>query len=146
MKKKNKFKPFPMLKPGTYNAAQVLEFVADLGDEEEDRIDMRDWLTAIGGEAHNNDIMAKRVVEGRSTPPCGTVACLSGWINLAIRGTAWGAAVERLELSSVTEVGSDLCSIFWMTQLSPREAIDTLRHYIECYRNELESKTVIVTR
>lgn len=71
----------PVLPPGTYSAHRVLREVICAIEVDERRLDMGRWVTLLKGRRmgeHSHYI---------STPPCGTVACVSGWIGVITHQT-----------------------------------------------------------
>lgn len=70
----------PQLDPGTYTYAAVIRFVIGLIKEEDRRLDMSCWISTFRGTT-----VQRRIFDTKRLPSCGTVACVGGWILIALR-------------------------------------------------------------
>jgi hypothetical protein len=138
--------PTPRLEPGAYTAKQVLEWVATIVKEEPKRLHMLNWFTFVRGVQWAYTLPAEEIF----IPACGTVACLAGWINLAItgmetmpaEGEAGAIALNRLGLFPGSPARNDLYRVFLRDGDDAGEAIANLEGYIERHRTVLESTIV----
>lgn len=138
----------PRLKPGAYNAVQVLQFVKKAVRKEPTRMEMGTWMAAYAG----------RIFDGfyanSPLPQCGTVACLAGWINIAtghykanLPSRSFGAgesAIKHLGLSLNQNAASALDELFGNTNLEPDEVIKEIDSIIAAYKSELTAAKVRV--
>lgn len=132
-----------MLRPGRYTAYDVLQFVRRVVKREPLRLYMGDWVTAFKmppGLAHH---WLKKV------PTCGTVACVGGWIGIAVTGKEhFGgySALELLGLDDDSTAGGELYSLFMQTDLNAERAIRVLDDYMARHKPALLDKVVVVPR
>lgn len=133
----------PKLKPGTYSALDVLQFVYDLAKAEPKRLKMSDWVSAFKGFSPFNEPIDASVK--KTLPACGTAACIGGWVNLVIDEDVLGGGMTALRKLGLTGPAfMDLEYLMGQGSLPARSAIRQLRLYIAKHKDYLSAKTVQV--
>lgn len=147
----------PRLDPGTYSGTEVLLKVLEVVREVPERLQMSQWLWMLKGHSQY-EFFPERI------PACGTVACLSGWIQMVtgrINGNdkglvlylnvpTWAKSFSTLGLStdlygqSTTSLAYELYNLFHRQSLTSDQAADKLEALIGRHRIELDDIRVVV--
>lgn len=144
------------LRPGTYSATQVLEFVKGKVSRQPKRLYMRDWVVMFKGKA----VAHADVIRKSEIPECGTVACMAGWIGIATGHTGivgTGAGLRALGLMGNYAIDVDaadlqegaraaLASLFMDTNSPKKKVIARMGEIMETYKGTLDQAQVVVGR
>jgi hypothetical protein len=150
--------PTPMMRPGKYTADQVIDFVANVIAREPKRLKMNHWVTYFKGRLLRNTRIAKA-----AQPACGTVACVGGWIGIAVTGREVSGAYPILQLLGLADwtkspfyearlnykpefatEAAELEAIFMRVKANKAHVVNLLGDYVRRHRPTLKTITVMV--
>jgi hypothetical protein len=150
--------PTPMMRPGRYTVDQVIDFVTRVIDREPKRLKMNNWVTYFKGR-----LLRPTRITKASQPACGTVACVGGWIGIAVTGREVSGAYPILQLLGLVEwtepkygiarldytpafanEAAELEAIFMRVKSKKTVVVKLLRDYVGRHRPTLKKLTVTV--